>query len=1126
MGGEVRARRVEKAPPPQPMQPRNLQAFPCSFAQQRLWFLNRMAPGNPFYNVSIAVPILASIEHRILQRALGALVERHESLRTTFSLIAGEPFQVVGPAFEVEVESVDLRHIPSKELARCTNEFVSREAQRPFDLERGPLIRCVLMKRGALDHVLFLALHHIVCDGWSLGILARELTALYQAFSQGRPNPLPELPIQYVDFAMWQRDRLTGPVLETQLAFWRRKLEGLQVLDLPTDRPRPSILTFSGALHAVQLSPALSTSVRDAARQFGVTPYMLMLAAFAALLHRYSGQTDIVVGAPLAGRSRPEIELLVGFFVNSVVLRIDTAADPSFTELVARVRDAALDAFTHQELPFERLVEEIRPPRDPSRNPIFQVTFQLVNLPGFGKDRDLKAQPLIEIQHRTAIFDLAFTLVDAPPGFSGVIEYSTDLFDPETIAALDRRFQILLEDAIDAPDRTLGRLALVDGRERTAIVAAASGRSLHFPSPSVLDVITRQAEQTPDAVAVEAPEGEKITYRELRTRWRRLARRLAALGVGPETRVAICMNRCTDAVVALIAVLDCGGVYVPLDPGYPRGRLRFMLQDANAAVVLTHAKHAAPGGALEGCAARRLLLDLHDAMPVSSAPAPSIRPIHPDNLAYIIYTSGSTGPPKGVAVSHRALANHMEWMLEAFPLNENDRVLQRTAASFDASVWEFVAPLMAGGRLVLLPPESDRNADAILRTIIRTRISILQVVPALLRLLLDEPEFNACTSLRRIFCGGEALSEDVRVRVQGALAVELVNLYGPTETTIDATAFVCTGRPTPLGVPIGRAIANMRAYVLDQCMQLTACGLEGELFLCGPGLARGYLNQPALTAQHFVPDPFGTVPGGRLYRTGDRVRLLPDGNLIFVGRNDRQIKIRGYRIEPVEIETAIREIEEVKDCAVVTDVTDVSLAAFLVPTHRQAAPDNREGSQSADPFLRDIEQHLASKVRLRLSTRLPEYMIPSRFVVLEALPMSPNGKLDFEALRVHLSQRPDMPGGYMAPRNALEEALTLIWAETLGLNRVGIRDGFFSELGGHSLLAMQVVARIREALRVELPLKQIFMAQTVESCAAELLECARPRRALEETAELYVKVSRMSEEELDLKLAEHSPLEP
>ncbi len=1105
---------------PQVSIPSDASVFPCSFAQQRLWFLNRMAPGSPFYNVSVAVPVSSAVNHRLLQRVMNALVQRHETLRTTFSVIDGEPRQIVHAALPVAVESVDLRHLARAAQDLRSIEIVSREADWSFDLECGPLVRCALVQRGPLDHILVLTLHHIICDGWSLGILGREMRELYQAFSGGRPDPLPALPIQYVDYAVWQRERLAGAMLDRQVAFWKNKLAGLQTLDLPTDRPRPPILSFAGALHEVHLPAPLTTRVRATARQLGVTPYMLLLSAFAALLHRYSGQTDIAIGAPVAGRPEPETEALVGFFVNSVVLRINVADAPSFAELVARVRETALDAFTHQDLPFEKLVEEISPPRDPSRNPLFQVSFQLVNLPGFQASAGAAATLPIEARHRTAIFDLAFTLIDAPEAFGGVIEYSTDLFDGSTITAMDRHFQRLLDAALEAPTTPVARLALCDASEQTMLVAAARGPELTVPSFLVVEAIERQVQHAPDAVAIQFDDGQQLTYGELHTRWHDIAGRLTEFGVSPETRVAAFVERRPDAVAALLAILATGGVYVPLDPRSPRERLRFMMDDAKIAVVLTDAEHLRPGGALEGCRAHPVLLDSDDPPTTTAARHRQHCAVHPDNLAYVIYTSGSTGRPKAVGVSHRAMANHMHWMLQAFPLSPEDRVLQRTAASFDASMWEFLVPLMAGARLVLLPPDADRSAPAILRTIMQEKVTVMQVVPALLRLLVGEPEISLCTSLRRVFCGGENLPQDICSRVLAALDIEFVNLYGPTEATIDATAFICADQPTSLGVPIGRPIANSCAYILDPLLRLTPAGLDGELYVGGTCLARGYLDRPGMTAERFVPDPFATSPGARLYRTGDRVRLLPDGNILFVGRTDRQLKIRGHRIEPGEIETILRQVADVKDCAVIADQAGLALAAFVVPTIAAEMAEPASGPIDAVSQA-DIDQGLVARVRRHLGTQLPDYMVPSRIVLVDTLPLSANGKLDTAALQSRLSQRPATEDGYAPPRTSVEEALTLIFAETLGLDCVGIRDGFFSDLGGHSLLATQVIARVRDALRVDVPLRLIFVAQTIEAFAAALLDCPPPRRrALEKTAELYVKLGRMSEEELDLALAE------
>jgi amino acid adenylation domain-containing protein len=905
------------------------QTFPLSFAQQRLWFLDRMAPGNPFYNIPVAIPIQASVDHRILQRVLNALVERHESLRTRFAVINDQPCQIICSPFEVELSVVDLRSLPATQREQRAGTLATEEARHSFDLEAGPLIRCKLLQCGLLDNILLLTLHHIVADGWSMGILARELSALYEAFRLRRSNPLPELSIQYVDFAVWQREWMRGKVLEEQLRYWKRKLTDVPVLNLASDRPRPSTLSFSGAMHAVQVPRSLSNDVRAAARHLNATPFMVLLAAFAALLHRYSAQDIVVVGAPQAGRSRSEIEPIVGFFVNSLVLCVDAGGAPSFAELVDRVRETALEAYAHQELPFEKLVEELHPARDPSRNPLFQVTFQLVNAPtlefGVGRATGTKVEAL----HQSAIFDIAFTLLDAPDGFRGVIEYSTDLFDSKTIHAMDERFQCLLDGAMRSPETAISRLPLMSRKDSAAALAGGFGPKIPISTPFVLDAIADRADTHPDRVAVQAGP-LSLSYRRLKQDWYKLSRRLAALGVTSETIIGVCLDPTIDTVIALLGVMDAGGVYLPLDPSYPRDRLDFMICDAGAAFIITNARHAGPGGVLERCEATLVFIEALSDTDAELDYHPT-RPAGPDSLAYVIYTSGSTGRPKGVAISNIALSNHMQWMLTTFPLGIDDCVLQRTPCSFDAAMWEFLAPLMCGGRLVVLPASARKDPSEIVSTIISAGVTVLQVVPTLLRLLLDEPAFYVAKTLKRIFCGGEGLTEDIRSRVVGTLQSDLINLYGPTEATIDATAFVCTEQPAPFGVPIGLPVANMQAHVLDCNMEPVATGLDGELYLGGVGLARGYLGQPGLTAERFVPDPTSDRPGARLYPTGDQVRKLHDGNLLFLGRSDHQIKLRGYRIELAEVEAAIRRVAGVQDCAVMTDAGQTAMTAFIAP---------------------------------------------------------------------------------------------------------------------------------------------------------------------------------------------------
>jgi amino acid adenylation domain-containing protein len=900
-------------------------AFPLSFAQQRLWFLDRMAPGNPFYNIPLAVPIAAAVNISALERTVNALVARHESLRTVFRVIDGEPAQVVLPPLASKIAVSDLRqHTPAERDAR-TVELATQESQTPFDLEAGPLIRCGLVIRGAADHVLLITMHHIISDGWSMGILAQELTTLYQGFASGYAARLPELPIQYPDFAMWQREQLQGAMLEELLSYWRGQLADLPVLDLPADHPRPPALTYRGAFHRIAMPAALSTEVRRFAHEHHATPFMVLLAAFAALLQRYSGQEDLVIGTPVANRNRSEIEGLIGFFVNSLVLRISTDGDPTFGELVARTREVALDAYAHQDLPFEKLVEELHPVRDPARNPLFQVTFQLIDFPTMQKTAG-NAANMVQVQRGTAIFDLAFTLMEDPAGFTGVFEYSTDLFEAETMGRLDAHFQRLVREAIEQPNVTLSGLSLLDEDERAELLERSRGPVTEPTVRLVHQAIAAQAERTPDAIAVGS-----VTYRELAAEARGLAQHL------PAAPVAILMDRSPELAIALLAVLEAGGAYVPLDPSYPAERLRFMLDDSGARTIVTHAAQEQRARDLAGDSAIVVWDGARQETSPRTAPA-----VHPEDLAYILYTSGSTGRPKGVAISHRALANHMQWMLARFPLDATDRVLQRTPYAFDASVWELFAPLMCGAQLVMLPPDAHRNPELTVAHIARDGITVVQAVPAMLRMLLDEPELYTCASLRRIFSGGEALSDPLREKITNALGVELVNLYGPTEATIDAMYYVCGADAEPFGVPIGEPVCNTQTYVLDDKLGLAPIGVEGELYIGGRSLARGYFQRPALTAERFVPDPHSDVPGARMYRTGDRVRRRADGMLLFTGRADEQVKIRGFRVEPGEIETLIRAVPGVQNCAVVAESDSgeaTALTAFLVPNARETDAD-------------------------------------------------------------------------------------------------------------------------------------------------------------------------------------------
>ncbi|HZN08580.1 MAG TPA: condensation domain-containing protein, partial [Pyrinomonadaceae bacterium] len=669
--------------------------FPLSFAQQRLWLLDRIAPGNPFYNIPLAIPIAAYLDLRALEKALNAIVARHESLRTTFRVVDNEPVQLVHPKLELTISITDLSSLSAAELRTREVELATAEARKPFDLEQGPLIRCGVIVRGWTDYILLITTHHIVSDGWSMGIFMQELTVFYQSFCINYPIKLPDLPVQYPDFAVWQRDWLKGEVLETQLGYWREHLRDLPVLELPTDHPRPLYSSYKGSSYPVRLGYALSHQVRKFASSHGVTPFMVLLSVFAAVLQRYSGHEEIVIGIPVANRTRTELEGLIGFFVNSLVLRIDLKGDPSFSEIVDRVREVSLAAYAHQDLPFEKLVEELHPSRDPSRNPLFQVTFQLINTPSVQDISSSENSTTIHVQRGSAIFDLAFSLLDGATEFSGIFEYSTDLFDQTTIARIERHFRQLLQSAVANPNDSFASLPMLSRAEEDELLKQSRGPELELPAqPFVHRLIAAQAGRTPDAVAVRSGASE-LRYRELMQQSTKLANYLRGRGVETEQCVGILMDRSIDLVVALLGVLEAGAVYLPLDPAYPVERLRYMLADSGAKVILTQSgQPLIPELASEKVdvvvmdqAGWRADSDAQPSLPVE---------LSPNNLCYVLYTSGSTGRPKGVSVPHSALTNHMQWMAERFPLTETDRVLQRTPYSFDASIWEFFAPLMAG----------------------------------------------------------------------------------------------------------------------------------------------------------------------------------------------------------------------------------------------------------------------------------------------------------------------------------------------------------------------------------------------------------------------------------------------
>ena len=1057
-----------------------LRSAPLSFAQQRLWFLDQLQPGRPLYNVPCRAWLHGRVDVAALRRALNEVVARHESLRTTFPASNGQPMQSIAPQVVCDLPVIDLTSVPAERREAEVRRLATEQAREPFDLARGPLLRARVLRLAEDEHALILMLHHIVADGWSVGVLFRELGTLYEAFSQGRDSPLPDPAIQYADYALTQTEWLQGAVLERELGYWKAQFRTLPApLQLPADRPRPAMPSHAGARVHFKLPSMLRDRLEELSRSQGATLFMTLLAAFKVLLAQYSGQEDIVVGTPIAGRTRAETEGLIGCFVNTLALRTDLSDDPTFRQLVARVREVALGAYAHQELPFERLVEELQPERDTSQAPLFNVMFVLQNVPR--SERRLRGLTMrhIELDKGTAKFDLSLGLAEKAGGLRGVLSYSTDLFDRETIERLVGQYRELLTAVVADPERRLSALPLLSAAERRTMLVDWNDTRRAWPDAEAClhSLVARQAAATPDVVAI-VDETGRLTYGELDRRADRLAHRLRRLGVGPEVRVGVCLERSVDLVVGLLAVLKAGGAYVPLDPSYPRERLDFMLRDSRAHLLLTQHRL---GLDLPSRDTQVVCLDAEGEALGGETSALPESGVGPDNLAYVMYTSGSTGRPKGVMVSHRAVLNHLRWRQGYFPLSAGDRGLHKASVSFDDSVWEVFEPLLAGARLLLARPGGQSDPSYLVQLIAEQQITTACFVPSLLRSFLEEPNLGRCASLRRVTTGGEALPLDLQELFFTRLRAGLHNGYGPTEATISATFWTCERESDRRTVPIGRPIANTRIYVLDRHLRPVPVGVPGELHIGGDGLARGYLGRAGLTAERFVPDPFTDVPGARLYRTGDRARYRGDGTLEFLGRLDYQVKIRGFRVEPGEIAATLAEHPGVGDGIVVAREDgpgDRRLVAYIVPAVGASPPGTDE-------------------LRGFLQARLPGHMIPSAFVVLDAMPLTPSGKVDRRALPAPEHTRAGLED-LVTPRTPVEEAIAEIWIALLKLERVGVHDNFFA-LGGHSLLAAQLVARLRAAFGLDLPLRALFETPTVAGLA-ERIEATS--RLLEEVASL------------------------
>nr|QEO73592.1 condensation domain-containing protein [uncultured bacterium] len=1025
--------------------------LPLSFAQQRLWFLHDFDPESAEYNTVFALRLSGDLVHEALSQALNGLVARHESLRTTFDDIDGQGVQIIHEPSEVDIETVDLSAVSEDDVAR----WLQAAAARPFDLRRGPLFRVALARVAEREHVLVLGMHHIVTDGWSLGVLSEELGTRYAAAVRGEQAKLEPLPVGYPDYAVWQRDRLSGEALEGQLSYWTRQLDGLAPLELPTDHPRPAVRTSAGASHEFRIPADVLGSVKELARDHGSTLFMALLAATQVLLARYSGQRDIAIGTAVSGRDRAELEPLVGFFVNTLVLRSQVDESRCFADLLTEVRGTVLEAFAHDEVPFERLVEALRPERDPSRTPLVQAMIVLQNTPSHTMDLPGLRVEDVELPGGEVNHDITWQFDERDGELTVSIDYATDLFELSTVEQMGRHLDMLLRDVVADPAAPLRALRLAPEHELHQLLVSHNTTEADYPADRCLhELFIDQAWKTPDATAL-AFEGVDMTYAELDARSNRLANYLIARGVRPDTLVVVCLERSLELVVALLGVLKAGGAYLPLDPEYPADRLGYMLDDSGADVVLTqqHLLDRLPAGAGTVCldSGWQDVAEYPGTTPDAGTAAA--------NLAYAIYTSGSTGRPKGVLVPHRGIVNRLCWMQTEYRLDGDDRVLQKTPSSFDVSVWEFFWPLTVGATLVLARPGGHREPDYLARLIRDERITTVHFVPSMLREFLAEPDLDGLTALRRVICSGEALPAELRDRAHELLDADLHNLYGPTEASVDVTHWKCLPGVTP--VPIGEPVWNTRVYVLDHALRPVPAGVPGELYLAGVQLARGYHGRPGLTAERFVADPFGD-PGDRMYRTGDLVRWRGKA-LEYLGRTDHQVKIHGFRVEPGEIE------------AVLTAHPDVAQATVIVR-------EDRPGDRRLVAYLVPVNDGTPSDEELRafLSGQVPGYLVPSAFVPLDEMPLTPSGKTDRRALPEPVSAR-SSGAGHVAPRTPVETRLAGIWAEVLGIERIGVHDNFF-DLGGDSILSLQVVAMARRA-GLHVMSREMFLRQTIAELA-------------------------------------------
>ena len=1042
-----------------------IKTAPVSFGQERMWFLDQLESGSAVYTIRTAVRLTGTLDISILQKSLNEIIRRHEALRTTFHSVDGKPFQKISPDLTMPFLIDSLQTLPVSQRQAEMQRLATLEAQSAFDLAQGPLVRAKLLQLNTQEHVLLVTMHHSISDGWSIGILLREMASLYQAFNQNQASPLPDLTIQYADFATWQRQWLTGDILQKQLDYWKTQLGGdLPPLALPTDHPYPPAQTFQGARQSLNLSSKLSQALKTLSQQADVTLFMTLLAAYTTLLYRYSNQMDITIGTPIAGRNREKVEGVIGLFVNTLAMRIQFSEGMTFHQLLKYVREVALGAYAHQDLPFEKLVETLDITRDVSRNPIFQVFFILQNTPMDTLNIPNLKLEVLRPNKGTAQFEITLALWDAEAGINGYVEYNTDLFEHNTITQMMGHFKTLLTTLINQPHQPLSELSLLTKQEYQQLVVNWNNTTNDYPQNQCLHhVFEAQAQKTPDAVAIVFGE-QHLTYRQLNQQANKIAHHLIKQDVKAETRVGLFVERSLEMVIAIFGILKAGGAYVPLDPSYPEKRLAFMLEDSQVAILLTTKtlNQQLPGNNIQ-----ILYLETILQRPQINIPNPVIN-VNPTNLAYIIYTSGSTGTPKGVMGLHKNTINRLEWMWHHLPFNDTEVCCQKTALSFVDSIWEIFGPLLKGIKTVIIDDNTIKHVSRFLETLSTEQITRLVLVPSLLKVILESQptEHHKLAHLKYCISSGEALPTELVHQFEGYLPHSILfNLYGSSEVAADATYYKTTSSANTTRAPIGQPISNTQIFILDKNLHLMPIGIPGELHVGGSNLSRGYWNRPNLTAQKFIPNPFVNgkkqkQKGQRLYKTGDLARYLPDGNIDYLGRIDHQVKIRGYRIELGEIENTLLKhpaINQVIVTARKDHLGDNQLVAYIVANH-QPAPDT-------------------NNLRTFLEGVLPNYMVPTFFVIMARFPLTPNGKINHRMLPA-----PDISDSqsdiFIAPQTEYEILLAKIWQALLGVDEIGIYDNFFA-LGGHSLLATQLISRIYQQFEVDLPLRSVFEAPTI-----------------------------------------------